>query len=662
MINALDEIKNDFIIYATEVNNNRAFPDARDGLKISQRAVLWEMYDKKYSSIKPHVKCAKVDGGVIANWHPHGSEYSTLVRMSQPWINNICEVDFHGGNGSLQGGPDASASRYTECRLSKASEDGFFENIKNDSVDMILNFSEDLKWPSVFPAVFPRLFINGSQGIGYTIAQEWEPGNLDEFTNKVKNYIKNGKVTTDNIYPDYPSGGVIINKKDIHTIYDSGKGTVILRGKVDINDNIIKITELPYQVYAEPLIAKIKELVNSEQLTGIEDIYNKSDENGLLIEIECSEDANVVVNKLYKLTDLQCSFSANQMALVNGVPKMLPLKEYIKVYVDHNIECIIREHKYILDKSTQRYEVVSGLVKALSDIDNIVELIKKSKSSEDAKKQLVKTKGFTEIQAQAVVDMKLGKLANLEKDELKKELDELTKVIDECNDIIGSKDKQNEVFIKRLNDFTKKYGWKRRTEVTDVDIVKEKAIVKASSKKTSEQFMVVLTKGNYIKRVSLVNYKPQTKVKNEDDKITHVIKVGATEKFILISETGMMYKLQTNKIPVGTVNATGTSLKDMFNDKIIAIYRGDEEDEFIFMLTQKGLVKKMFASDVFSIGKNKGCSIIKLTDDIVIDVRLIASETVKYEVDGREYKVDTTKFKTKGRSAGGVKGIKWKSK
>ena len=240
MINALDEIKNDFIIYATEVNNNRAFPDARDGLKISQRAVLWEMYDKKYSSIKPHVKCAKVDGGVIANWHPHGSEYSTLVRMSQPWINNICEVDFHGGNGSLQGGPDASASRYTECRLSKASEDGFFENIKNDSVDMILNFSEDLKWPSVFPAIFPRLFINGSQGIGYTIAQEWEPGNLDEFTSKVKGYIKNGKVSTDNIYPDYPSGGVIINKKDIHTIYDSGKGTVILRGKVDINDNIIK--------------------------------------------------------------------------------------------------------------------------------------------------------------------------------------------------------------------------------------------------------------------------------------------------------------------------------------------------------------------------------------------------------------------------------------
>ena len=284
MINILDEMKQDFLIYAAEVNNNRSFCDARDGLKPAQRAALYTMFNKGFTADKPHVKSAKVSGAIIGELWPHSdaSAYETFVRMSQPWLNNICEVDFHGANGSLLGGPEAASSRYTECRLSKAAEDGLFKNIKKNVVDMIPNFSEDMMWPSVFPAIFPRF--------GYTIAQEWEPGNLNEFVAKVKQYISKKKITFTDIYPDFPTGGTIINKKDLADIYKTGKGKVILRGKTEILGKYINIYELPYQVYAEPFIQKVKDLVNSDILLGVEDICNKSDDNGLFIEIECSGD------------------------------------------------------------------------------------------------------------------------------------------------------------------------------------------------------------------------------------------------------------------------------------------------------------------------------------------------------------------------------------
>ena len=660
MINAIDEIKNDFLVSATEINNNRAFPDVRDGLKPSQRAALYTMYKYKFNSTKPHVKSAKVSGNTIALYWPHGDEgmYDTIVRMSQPWVNNICEVDFHGGNGSLQGGPDASASRYTECRLSRASEDGFFENIDKDTVDFIPNFSEDDEWPSVFPAIFPRLFINGSQGIGYTIAQEWEPGNLKEFADKVKGYLKNGKVdSASDIAPDYPTGGVIVNKKDIHTIYETGKGTIILRGKVDIDGDIIKITELPYQVYAEPFISKVKDLVNSDQITGIEDICNKSDDSGLLIEVECSEDPNIVVNKLYKLTDLQTTFSANQMALVDGVPKMLTLKDYIKTYVDHNLSCIKREYKFILDKSNTRYEVVSGLLKALGDIDSVIELIKKSKSSDEAKSKLVKTKGFTVVQAQAIVDMRLGRLANLEQEELKKESKSLSDIIAECTEIISTTSKQKKILSKRLDEFVKKYGWERRTQLTDVDIVKEKAIIKKAPK-SEEQFMVVLTKGNCLKRIALVNYKPSAKVKTEEDQIVSAVKIGAKERLFAISKFGLVYKIPVNKIPLGTMNSTGIN----FGYDFLNIFSGHEEQEFLFMITESGKVKKFATDQLFKISKliPSATPIIKLEDDSLIYAKLIDSDTITYKVGKKEKTIDTTKYKAKGRGAGGVSCIKQK--
>ena len=658
MIKATEEIKKDFLVYAQEVNTNRAFPDAKDGLKPSQRAALFTMYRKGFSSSKPHVKSAKVTGAIIGELWPHGdaSAYESIVRMSQPWVNNLPEVDFHGANGSLIGGPEAASSRYTECRLAKVSEDGFFSNIKKDTVNMIPNFSDDDEWPIVFPAIFPRLFINGSQGIGYTIAQEWEPGNLNEFTEKVKEYVKRkGNISFDNLYPDYPTGGVIVNKKDIHTIYETGRGTIILRGKVDIDGNLIKITELPYQTYAEPLISKIKELVNKDELSGIEDICNKSGDEGLLIEIECSEDPEMVLNKLYKLTDLQTSFSANQMALVDGVPQMLSLKDYIKVYIDHNLNCLVREYTFDKKKAQDRLEVVDGLLKALAKIDDIIAAIKSSKSSDAARTILEKKFGFTKVQSQAIIDMKLGKLANLEQVELNKEQAELNKIIGDCDKLLGSKSNQSKEFLKRLEAFTKAYGWERRTQITDVDLIKEKSVTKRVPK-SEEQFMVVLTKGNYLKRVALVNYKEQAKVKNDEDKIVNAVKIGAKERLFAISKFGLVYKIPVKDIPLGTMNSTGIN----FGYDFINIFSGHEEQEFLFMITETGKVKKLETETLFKINKliPSATPVIKLEDDNLVYAKLVNDEIIKYQVGKKVKEIETSKYKAKGRAAGGASCIK----
>ena len=646
-INSLDEMHSDFMTYAIEVNNNRSFPDARDGLKPGMRAALYTMYRKGFTSSKPHVKSAKITGAVIGELWPHGdsSVYESIVRMSQSWVNNIPEVNWHGANGSLLGGPQAASSRYTECRLSESVEDGFFLNIKKNTVDMIPNFSEDDEWPIVFPAIFPRLFVNGSQGIGYTIAQEWELGNLGEFTGKVKQYLKTKKVDCSDIYPDYPTAGIIINKKDIHTIYETGKGSVILRGKTEIDNDLIKITSLPYQVYVEPFIANIKELVNSGKLTGIEDIYNKSDDSGMLIEIECNEDPNVVLNSLFKLTDLQCTFSANQMALVNGKPELLTLEDYIKIYIEHNIDCIKREYQFDLDKANNRKEIVDGLIKALSMIDTIIALIKKSKSSDEAKKALVK-QGFTVNQAQAIVDMRLGKLANLEQAELNNEQKELTKKVNECTKMISSNKAREKEFLKRLEDFTNKYGWERRTEVIDIDVKEEKQKVKQV--KSVEQYMVCLCDDGGLKKLSLAEYRSGK---------SNIVKAVKTDKVVLISNTGKMYKVPVNKIQKGTMKSSGIN---PIEEKIVNIFSGQEEEQYLFFITDKANVKKIETKDVFYISKNVGTVVMKLKDEEIIWAKLIDNAPISIESGKKTIKLDPSKFKAKGRSAGGVRGFRVK--
>lgn len=656
MIQLKDELKTDFLIYAQAVNNNRAFPDARDGLKPVQRAILWAMYDNKYFSTKPHVKSAKVDGEVLGKFSPHGSCYDAIVRLSQDWINPLPLVSWHGANGSLISGNQAAASRYTECRLAEATEDCYFTNINKNTVDFVDNYSEDLKWPGkVLPCIAPILLINGSSGIGYTIAQDWLPHNLIEIVEKIKEYLKTNKLSFDNLYPDFPTGGVIINKSACEEIYKTGKGSIILRGKVNIVDKYINITELPYQIYAEPFIQEIKDLVNSNTITGIEDICNKSDDNGLLIEIECSTDPKVVLAQLYKNTDLQISLSANQMALVNGIPELLNLQKYFDIYIDHNLTCLRKEYQFDLDKANSRLEVVNGLLKALSDIDNIINLIKASKSSAAALEALQTTFNFTKVQASAIIDMKLGKLANLERNALIKEADDLNKIVDKCTKFLASDKLQTKEFLSRLDKFTEKYGWQRRTEVCDIDLNEEKKAIKAE--KVQERFNIILTKDNELKKVSAGKLK-------FDDNIIKVIEVGEKDRFILISNTGTMYKLNAKDIKLVSQGSKGQNIKEFFNDEIINIYTGNEIEEFLIFVTKNGLIKKIESKIVFGLSKLAGAPVMKVeeNDKIIYCELKTDSDIINIKSGKKEKQINISNLLSKGRLAGGITTIKGKLK
>lgn len=669
-INILDELHDNFVDYAYEVNSQRAFPSVVDGLKPGQRACLWEFFTKGYTSNKPHVKSAKASGGIIGSWWPHGDAaiYETFARMSQPWINNIPEIDWHGANGSIKGGPEPASARYTEARLSKASEDGFFTNIKKDTVNMIPNFSEDDEWPEVLPAIFPRLFVNGSQGIGYTIANCWLPGNLNEFFEKVKQYLKDGDIDYEDIYPDFPTGGVIINKDELQSIYLTGKGRVILRAKVEIKDNSILITELPYQVYVEPLINSIKDLVNKEEINGIKDIYNKCDKNNLLIEIECDGSPKAVLNKLLSMTELQKTYSANQYAMITKVPELLNLKQYIETYVNHNITCLTKAHEYDLKKIEERLEILNGLLKALEDIDNIIKLIKESESAADAKKNLIKVYEFTENQAQAILDMKLSKLAHLEAIELNKEKTQLDEEAKEHQTALADKNIVKKEFQKTLGDFVSKYGYKRRTEVTQVDEPEDEE--KEIAYVEPEQCMVVMSESGYIKRIPLTSFHAQKRngvgIKTQDDITMATIRTNTIDNLLVFTDKGLLYKLLVNDIPVGTNAAKGTSIKALVEmgadekvETIYSIYRGTEA-QFVFFVTKNGMIKKTPLDDYAGVRKKKGLAAIKLKeDDSLVNVLILKDEDVVISTfGGKIIRIKSGDVSISSRVSQGLKGVK----
>lgn len=670
-INICDELHQNFIDFSYEANSQRAFPSALDGLKPGQRACLWEFFTKGYASTKPHVKSAKVAGGVIASWWPHGDTaiYETFARMSQPWINNIPEVDWHGNNGSQIAGPECASSRYTEARLSKAVEDGFFSNIKKNVVDMIPNFTEDDEWPSVLPAIFPRLFVNGSQGIGMTIANVWVPGNLNEFEEKVKEYVSTGEITYDNIYPDFPTGGVIINKNDLSEIYKTGKGRVVLRGKTSIEKNSILIHELPYQVYVEEFIDAIKELVNKEELSGIKDIYNKSDKKKLLIEIECDGSPAVVLNKLFAMTDLQKVFSPNQYAIISKVPQLMSLKDYITVYVNHNIECINREYQYDLEKAKSRLEIVEGLLRAIAHIDDIIALIKKSESAAAARTNLMTKYDFTENQAKAIVDMKLGRLAHLEGVELEKEQSDLKETVEKCIVFLGDPSLQNAEFLSRLAAFVKKYGWTRRTEVTNNMPSAKSKEEKEIEFVEPEKCVVVMTEGGSIKRVPITAFKTQKRngkgVKTQDDITSAVIRTNTIDSLMIFTDKGQMYRLLVNDIPEGNNTSKGTSIKALVemgadeNPQVIySIYR-DTDAKYVLFITKNGVAKKTALDEYVKTKKKTGIAAIKLKDgDSLASVCLVKDENiVLLTAGGMGIKFNTMDVSATARDTAGVKGI-----
>lgn len=668
-IDICKELSQNFIDFAYEANSQRAFPDARDGLKPGQRACLWEMFVKGYASNKPHVKSAKISGGVVATWWPHGDVaiYDTFARMSQPWINNIPEVDWHGNNGNIVSGPECAAQRYTEARLAKAIEDGMFRGVKKNTVPMIQNFSEDDEWPEVLPALMPRLLVNGSQGIGVSVAQVWCNYNLCELVDVIEKYITTNLLESDELYPDFPTGGVIINKKDLPAIHKTGKGKIVLRGKAEIIGNIIKITSLPYQTYAEPFIDSIKSLVEKEELTGIKDVYNKTDlKTGLLIEVECEISPNTVLNKLYQITDLQKTYNPNQTALVGKTPKLLTLKEYLDIYINHNIECIQKECTFDLEKAKAKLEIAEGLLKALENIDNIISLIKSSESSAKAKDALIAKYNFTEAQAKAIIDMKLGRLAHLEAVEIEKQREEQQLIVDNCNFILSDVKNQQNEFLTRLKEFAKKYGHPRRTEVIQITVAKEEKEIQFVE---PEKCVVVLTEAGTIKRIPTASFRAQKRngkgVKTQEDITSMVLRTNTIDNLMIFSNSGQMYRLLVNDIPSGTNTTKGTPVKALVSMEpseepaiMYSIYR-DTDAKYVLFVTKNGIVKKTTLEEYTNTKKKNGIGAISLREgDSLAAVSLVKDEPlIIITKQGYMIKFDSMEIGATSRMTTGVKGI-----
>ena len=638
------ELSQNFLDFSHEVNYQRAFADARDGLKPGQRACIWEMYQKGYKSNKPHVKSAKISGGVIANWWPHGDTaiYETFARMSQKWINNIPEIDWHGANGSVQISGEPAASRYTEARLTKIVEEGMLANINKNTVPMKPNFSDDDKWPVVLPAIFPRLMVNGCQGIGSTIANVWLPHSFTEMANIIDKYVSTGEIDYDNIAPSFPSGGIIINKKELPIIYKTGKGKAILRGKAEIKNNYIIITEIPYQVYVEPLIEEIKKYAVEEENSGIEDVINKSSKN-ICIEIECSSNPAAILKKLYSKTSLQKSFNANQYALTDkGVPALLTLKDYLDIYVNHNIKCIINETQFDLDKAIDRLEIVNGLLRALEDIDNIIALIKGSENATAAKELLIKKYQFTENQAKAILAMRLSSLAKLEKVELEQEAKELENKIKDFKDILANENHQKDILKSRLADLVKKYGDTRRTELTHIEI---KRIPKNSLK---------------------VQRKNGKGVKTKDDVIMSTISTNTIDNLLLFTKKGKMFKIIVDEVPVGTNASKGVHVGTLINmehdDEVIAItsLARSNTAKYVVFFTKQGLMKKTFLDEYTKVKRSTGIAAIKINEgDSIANVEFINEENILVITkNGMSIHFESKNVNPIGRIAAGVKTIK----
>ena len=668
-IDICKELGQNFIDFSYEANSCRAFADARDGLKPGQRACLWEMYSKGYKSNKPHVKSAKIAGGVTGTWWPHGDVaiYDTFTRMSQPWINNNPEVDWHGNNGSQIIPDSAAASRYTEARLSKIVEDGMFQGIKKNNVNMIKNYSEDDEWPEVLPAIFPRLLVNGCQGIGSTIANVWLPYNFKEVAQTLIEYMTTGKLNFSNLYPDFPTGCTIINKNDNHIIHETGKGKVILIARYEVKNKNLIFKELPYQVYIEPLIDKIKELVSKGEITGVEDIQNTSGKDGISITVECSEDPESVAKQLYRKTDLKKSYNANQWALIGKTPKLLTLKDYCEVYLNHNLECITRELNYDLKEAKDRAEVVDGLLKALVDIDNIIALIRNSSDKEEAKEKLIKL-NFTVRQAKAILAMQLASLTKLDNIELNKEAKELDTKIKGLLEILESRDKKISLIRERLETLIKKYGKPRKTEIAQLDgLVKEEKEVEEI---IPEDVVVITTKSGLIKRIPKANFKPQNRagkgVKTNNDVIFEPISTNTVDSLMIFTDKGKMYKVSVDSIPEGTNASKGQSIYMLTkidpSEKIAAItsLHKDTNAEFVLFFTKNGLIKKTRLDEYCQIKKSTGIQAIKIKEnDAIAEVTFIKDEPIMIITkNGMCLRTKSTDISATGRVTIGVKGIK----
>ena len=670
----INEVEQSFIDYSMSVITDRAIPSAEDGLKPVARRILWDMFDKGYLNNKKHVKCAQPVGDTMGRFHPHGdsSIYGALVYLSQPWNMRYPLISFHGNNGSRDG-HEPAAYRYTECKLSKAGED-MLADIKKNTCDWQPAYTEEEDEPIYLPGIFPNLIVNGTTGIAVAMACSFAPHNINEVMDAITYLTENPEVEVKDLLrfvkgPDFPTGGTVINKDELATAYLTGKGRARIRAEYVIEtkagkDSIV-FTSIPYKVSKIDLIAEIDKLCEEKKLEGITEIYDDSPKGGvrLVVELAKGVSAEPIIAKLFKMTRLEDTYSFNQVALVDKKPQLLNLKQLLQIYIDHQKDVLLRKTKFEADKVSAKIHILEGLLKALEDIDNIIALIKKSESAAAAKTALMEKYGFSEAQAKAILDMKLSKLAKLEKVEIEKDLAELNQELAKLNTIL-----QNPVpeMLNIFKDIKKKYGDERRTTITQVATTKEDKEIEFVE---PEKCVVIMTEGGLIKRVPSASFRTQKRngkgVKTQDDIVNAVIRTDTIDSLMIFSNKGKMYRLLVNDVPVGTNTTKGQSIKSlvaMDTDEeptvIYSIYR-DTDAKYVLFVTKNGLVKKTTLDEYVKTKKKTGIAAITIKDgDELAAVALVKDEPlVLVTSSGMSIKFDSKEVAATSRTTSGVKGI-----
>ncbi len=676
-----ESMKRSYLDYAMSVIVGRALPDVRDGLKPVHRRILHAMNERAWRSDRPYVKSAKIVGEVIGNYHPHGDAavYDTLVRMAQDFSMRLPLIDGQGNFGSIDGDPPA-AYRYTEARLSAIAQE-LLKDIDKDTVDFESNFDETRKEPVVLPSAFPNLLVNGSSGIAVGMATNIPPHNLSEVIDAIVYMIDNSDATVKQLMkfvkgPDFPTGGIIVASEEMVKAYAKGKGSIVVRGKLHIeeqkNKSLIVVTELPYQVNKAALIAKIAELVNNKVIEGINELRDESDRNGLRIVIGCRKDAvtNIIINQLYKHTQLQTSFGINLLALVNNQPKLLDLKGLIAHYISHRKIVVPRRTQYELAKAKERAHILEGLKIALDNIDEVIAIIRGSKTVEEANERLIKRFKLTEIQSRAILEMRLQRLTSLEVKKVIDELKELLKLIDELTAILKSEKRIYTIIKDELIAIKEKYQDKRRTEIvyedTSVSFDAEDLIAE-------EDMVITITNDGFIRRLSADTFKKQRRggkgviglSSKKEDFITMMTIASTHDTLLLLSNRGKIFGMKVYEIPVASKNTRGKSLKGIINlasgETITAICSvNDFSEYFLCMVTRQGIMKKT-ALEEFSNVKKGGIIAINLhKDDELVDVKVVKSQddVVIATRNGLLLRTNIAKMRAMGRNSSGIIGMR----
>ena len=679
--NIVEEVKKSFIDYSMSVIVARALPDLRDGLKPVHRRILYSMYENGYTPDKPHKKCAKTVGEVMGNYHPHGdsSIYEALVRMAQNFSYRYMLVDGHGNFGNMDG-DGAAAMRYTEARLSKISLE-LLRDLNKNTVDFVPNFDEEKKEPAVLPSRFPNILVNGTMGIAVGMATNIPPHNLREVIDGCIAYIDNNDITLDELMkhikgPDFPTGAIILGNSGIRKAYETGRGVITVRCKATIeeehNKSKIVISEIPYGLNTMDLKNRIASLVRDKVLEGISDYHEenaKDHEVKIVITLKKDANPNVVLNNLYKHTQLQNTFGIILLMLDQGVPKLLGLKDIISKYIDHQREVIIRRTKFDLDKALARAHILEGYKIALDNLDDFIKIIRESESDVIAKETLRNKYNLTEIQADAILELRLRRLTGLERSKIETDLEETLKLIEELKAILASNEKINTIIKDEMKEIANKYGDDRRTaiDMTAIDYIDDESLI------PDENVMISLTKNGYIKRLCVDTYRTQNRggvgikgmTTNEEDFVELLITASTHDYLLFFSNFGKVYRIKGYEIPefgrqskgVPIVNILPLEKEESINTIIAG--RGDGKYKNLMFFTKSGLVKRTLLTEFDSIRKNGKIAISLKENDELISVKPTNGndEVMMASSDGRMVRFNETEVRVMGRLASGVKGI-----